>query len=125
VFTMPKKIMVVDDEPSLRELVQAVLEAAGLEVITVESGKKCLEKLKTVKPDLVLMDMMMPGISGRETTEEIRKNSKTKTQKIIFLTVAQFSEVGKQALKDLKVLDYISKPFDNEDLISRVKKALK
>jgi CheY-like chemotaxis protein len=122
---MPKKIMVVDDEPSLRELVQAVLEAAGLEVITVESGKKCLEKLKTVKPDLVLMDMMMPGISGRETTEEIRKNSKTKTQKIIFLTVAQFSEVGKQALKDLKVLDYISKPFDNEDLISRVKKALK
>jgi CheY-like chemotaxis protein len=104
------------------ELVIAILEYEGFEVIGVNSGQECLEKLKKVKPDLILMDMMMPNISGRETTEKIRANPKTKNLKIAFLTVARFSEVGKDVLKKMKVLDYITKPFDNEDLVRRVKK---
>lgn len=117
-----KKIMVVDDEENLLELVKAVLEEEGFEVIDVSSGQECLENLKKVKPDLILMDMMMPGMSGRETTEKIRKNPKTKDLKIAFITVARFSEVGKGTLKKLNVLDYITKPFDNADLVRRVKK---
>ena len=62
---MPK-IMAVDDEESILELIKAVLEAENYEVITASSGDECLEKLKTVKPDLILLDMMMPGMSGRE-----------------------------------------------------------
>jgi len=119
---MKKKVMVVDDEDSLLELVTAILENENFEVIEVRNGKECLEKLKTVKPDLILMDMMMPEMSGRETTEKIRKNPKTKNLKIAFLTVARFSELGKETLKKLNVLDYITKPFDNADLVRRVKK---
>jgi len=117
-----KKIMVVDDEQSLVELVRAVFGQEGFDVISAYSGQECLEKLKKEKPDLILMDMMMPGMSGRETTEKIRKNPKTKDLKIAFLTVARFSEVGKDTLKGLKVSDYITKPFDNKDLVKRVKK---
>ncbi len=119
-----KTIMVVDDEPSLIELVKAILEAEGYSVVSASSGKECLEKLKKTKPDLILMDMMMPSMSGRETTEKIRQNPETKDIKVVFLTVARFSDTGKDVLNKLRVLDYITKPFDNDDLIRRVKKAL-
>ncbi|MCK4532079.1 MAG: response regulator, partial [Candidatus Aenigmarchaeota archaeon] len=74
---MAKKIMVVDDEESLIELVTAVLEQEGYEIITAMNGEEALERLKTEKPDLILLDMMMPGMSGREVCERIRKDSKT------------------------------------------------
>ncbi len=119
-----KKIMVVDDEGNIVELVKAILETEGYEVITASNGKECLEKLKTGRPDLILLDMMMPGMSGRETCEMIRKDPKTKGLKVAFVTVARFSEVGKDILKKLNAVDYITKPFDNKDLVKRVKKAL-
>jgi len=122
---MAKKIMIVDDEESIRELVNAVLSLEGFEVIAAEDGQVCLEKLKEIKPDLILMDMMMPGMSGRETIEKIRENPKTKNLKIIFLTVARFSETGKDTLEKMNILDYITKPFDNNDLVKRVKKLVK
>lgn len=115
-------IMVVDDEESLIELVKAILEQENYEVIKAMSGEECLKKLKTVKPDLILLDMMMPGMSGREVCESIRQNPKTKDLKIAFLTVAKFSEAGKGVLEKMNVLDYITKPFDNQDLVKRVKK---
>ena len=121
---MAKKIMVVDDEESLRELVKVILEQEGFKVITAKSGQECLDKLKEVKPDLILLDMMMPGMSGRETCERIRENPETKDLRVVFLTVARFSEVGKDILSKMNVLDYITKPFDNEDLVKRVKRAL-
>jgi CheY-like chemotaxis protein len=119
---MPKKIMVVDDENNLRELVRLILENEGYEVITAIDGNDCLEKLKDVKPDLVLVDMMMPNMSGRELCEKIRSNPKTKRLKLAFLTVAILSETGKDTLRKMRVLDYIEKPFVNRDLVSRVKK---
>ena len=69
-----QKIMIVDDEPSIRELIKAIFSSEGFEVIDAASGQECLEKLKTEKPDLILMDMMMPGMSGRETVEKIRQS---------------------------------------------------
>jgi two-component system, OmpR family, alkaline phosphatase synthesis response regulator PhoP len=119
-----KKVMVVDDEETLVELVKAIFEQEDFEVVGVNSGPECLEKLKTVRPDVILMDMMMPGMSGRETTEKIMADPKTKDLKVIFLTVARFSEVGQTSLKKMNVVDYITKPFDNADLVKRVKKAI-
>jgi CheY-like chemotaxis protein len=119
-----KKVMIVDDERNLRELISAILEPEGYEVIQAEDGEDALEKLKTIRPDLILLDMMMPGMSGREVCEKIRANEKTKDLKVVFLTVARFSELGKEELKRLKVLDYITKPFDNNDLIKRIKKII-
>ena len=121
---MAKKILIVDDEPNILELVGAVLESEGFEVIRAASGQECLDKLKEDKPDLVLLDMMMPGMSGRETCENIRSNPDTKNLKVIFVTVARFSEVGKEVLTKMDVSDYITKPFDNSDLVARVRKAL-
>lgn len=119
---MPKIIMVVDDEESLLELLRAVLEASNYQVITAQSGEECLKKLKTVKPDLVLLDMMMPGMSGREVCEKIRADPGTRGLKVAFVTVAKFSESGKEKLKEMNVSDYITKPFENADLIARVRK---
>ena len=119
-----KKIMVVDDEESLRELARAIFENEGFEVIDASSGAECLQKLNKVKPDVILMDMMMPGMSGREATEKIRQNPATKDLKVVFLTVARFSETGKETLEKLNVSDYITKPFDNEELVKRIKKML-
>ncbi len=119
-----KKIMVVDDEESLIELVSAVMEEENYEVITAMSGEECLEKLKAEKPDLIILDMMMPGMSGREVCEKIKANPKTKDLKVAFLTVAKFSETGKNTLTEMKVLDYITNPFYNDDLKKRVKKMI-
>ncbi len=122
---MKKKIMIVDDEENLTELIKAIFEQERFEVIVAHSGKECLEKLEKIKPDLILMDMMMPGMTGKETTQKIRENPKTKDLKIAFLTVVRLSEVGKEELKKLKVLDFITKPFDNKDLVKRAKELLK
>jgi DNA-binding response OmpR family regulator len=120
-----KKIMIVDDEENLVELVKAILMKENFDVMVSYSGKECLKKLKKIKPDLILMDVMMPEMSGIETTKIIRENPKTKDIKIVFLTVARFSEVGINRLEKLNVLDYITKPFDVNDLVRRIKKALR
>ena len=119
---MTKKIMIVDDEPHLVELLSAILTTEGYEVQSADSGAAAIEVLKTFQPDLILLDMMMPGMSGRETCEKLRKDPQTKNIKIAFLTVAKFSETGISTLKEMGVVDYITKPFENEDLIKRVKK---
>ncbi|MCK5233235.1 MAG: response regulator [Candidatus Aenigmarchaeota archaeon] len=119
---MSKTIMIVDDEEDIQDLVSAILEPEGFDMVTASDGNECLDKLKTVTPDLILLDMMMPGISGRETCEKIRANPKTKKIKVAFLTVAKFSESGKGALEKMKISDYITKPFDNSELVKRVKK---
>ena len=121
---MAKKIMVVDDEEDLLILVKGVLESEGYTVSTKKNGQECLASVKTEKPDLIILDMMMPGMSGREVCEKLRQDPATKDQKVFFLTVARFSEEGKNALTNLKVMEYITKPFENDDLVTRVKKVL-
>ena len=121
---MSKTIMIVDDEPHMVELEKAILEAEGFKVISAFSGQEALKILEVKKPDLVILDMMMPGMSGREVCENIRKNPKIKNLKVIFVTVAVFSEIGKEKLKDLDVLDYINKPFDNDEFVTRIRKVL-
>jgi len=119
---MKKNIMVVDDEDSLLQLMDGLLSNAGYNVSTARSGDECLKKLEKEKPDLLILDMMMPGMSGRKVVENIRKNKNIKNLKIVFLTVARFSEAGKDVLTKFKVLDYITKPFETEELLKRIKK---
>jgi len=119
-----KKILIVDDEPHLVELLSAILDAEGYDVVTANNGQDALDELKKLTPDLVVLDMMMPGMSGREVCEKIRANPKTKGLKVMFLTVAKFSETGKRVLDDMKVRDYMTKPFENTELVKRIKKIL-
>ena len=122
------KIMVVDNAIHTVELTKAVLEEEGFEVIPAYSGQECLDKLKTVKPDLILMDVFMPEMSGLETCKKIRENPKTKDIKIIIITILKSFKLTpneRKMLKEIKALDFITKPFDNKDLLQRIKKALK
>lgn len=116
--------MVVDDEGHILDLVSSILEVEGFNVVRVSDGYQCLQELHKNKPDLILLDMMMPGMSGREVCEKIRTDPQLKGLKIAFLTVANFSEIGRNVLKTLGIVDYITKPFNNKDLVKRVKKAL-
>lgn len=117
-----KKIMVVDDEEPLLILLKEVLENEGFNVITAKSGMECLKKLKKVKPDIIIMDMMMPTMSGYDTIKKIRENPKTKNLRVIILTVSVIEEVSKFQLSKYKILDYINKPFDIKEIVKTIKK---
>jgi CheY-like chemotaxis protein len=120
---MPKKkIMVVDDEENLLLLIDRLLKTEGFDVVTARTGKECLKILNKEKPDLLLLDVMMPGMNGIEVAESIRSNPKTKNLKIVFLTVVMSDELKQHRLEKVKALDYITKPFENKDLIRRVKR---
>ncbi len=119
---MTKKIMVVDDDPYIRKAVEIALKSEGYDVETASGGEECLEKLKKEKVDLVLTDVFMPGMSGIRLCEIIRKDDKLKSLKVAFMTVATFSKMTEIGLEGLNILDYIQKPFDNEDLVKRIKK---
>jgi CheY-like chemotaxis protein len=113
---MPKTIMVVDDEENIRALAEALLGEAGYKVILAVNGGDCLKKLKNQKPDLILMDIMMPGIPVKEVVKKIRNI------RIAYFSVVAVSEAEKQALsKQKNVVGYIQKPFDNQDLIKKVR----
>jgi DNA-binding response OmpR family regulator len=115
---MAKKIMIVDDEPDIRDTVKTVLKKEGYEVVTASSGDDCLKRLYE-KPDLILMDIMMPGTPTKDVVGKI------KGIKIAYLSVVRVSEAEKEDLmKNKNVVDYIQKPFDIKELIKRVKKIL-
>lgn len=112
-----KLIMVVDDEPDNISTVKSVLENNGFNVVSAINGDDCLEKLKKVKPDLILMDIMMPGTPVREVVKQI------KDIKISYLSVVRTSEAEKEELLGQKnIVDFIQKPFDIDELVSKVKK---
>ena len=120
---MPKKtIMVVDDEVEILKVVENILKIEGYHVVKAKNGIEALKKLKNIKPDLILLDFFMPKMSGRDVCKKIRADDKLKDLKVAFVTVARFSKQGIKQLKDMDVLDYITKPFEYKDLINRVKK---
>ena len=115
-------IMVVDDEPDIAELVKRTLEEKGHKVVTALSGVEAMEQLGKERVDLALIDFFMPEMSGRDLVDKIRADPQLKDLKLAFLTAAAFGEEGKEELRKLGALDYIQKPFDNEDLDQRVRK---
>jgi CheY-like chemotaxis protein len=120
-----KKILVVDDEQDTLISMKMLLENSGYVVNTVVSGKDALNLLKKEKFDLVLLDVMMPEMSGREVLEKIRADSKLKNQKVAFLTAIQLGLEGQSLVKKLKAVDYFQKPIvDINDFKMRVKKLL-
>ena len=118
-------VLLVDDEPDLLVLVRNILRDEGFTVDTAENGEVALKKARSFKPDLVVLDMMMTGMSGVDVCQKLRDSPETKGLKVVFLTVVRFSEAGMNVLREFGVMDYITKPFETKDLIKRVKKALK
>ena len=119
-----KVIMLVDDNPDLLYSVKKGLESLGdYEVVTVESGRKCLQLLKNIKPDLVLLDIMMPGMDGWDTCAKIKNDKKTEKIPIVFLT-AKIDPISK-SMGTLASADYITKPFDMKVLKRRIDSIMK
>ena len=117
-----KKIMVVDNEPDIVDLTRTVLELGGYTVVPSYSGEEALRKLEKEKVDLVLLDIMMPGMSGWDVFNRIKK--KNKDIKIAFMSVLDISDKRRQVLLEEGLADYIMKPFDKETLLQRVDKIL-
>ncbi len=114
-----KTILVVDDDPDIREVVKTILERNGFKAISAVNGDDCLKKLKAKKVDLILLDIMMPGTPIRNVIKKIRGT------KIIFLTVVRTSEAEKESLlKNKNVASYVQKPFMINELIGEVKRVL-
>lgn len=116
-----KRVLVVDDERHIVRLVQVNLERQGYEVITAYDGVECLEKAKSEKPDLIVLDVMMPRMDGFEALQRLKSDPETSYIPVIMLTArAQDRDVlqGYQYGADL----YLTKPFSPLELISLVKR---
>jgi len=120
---MPKEILIVDDEPGVVVPIQFLMEQQGYLVMIAERGEDALDLIYQYKPDLVLLDIMLPGIDGWEVCEIIRLNPDFRDIKIVFLTAkGRESEIAKGLA--LGADAYITKPFSNVALVAKVKELL-
>ena len=117
-----KRILHVDDELDTLKVVKIILEKEGFEVDSVESGKDALKKVDLDSYDLIILDIMMPDMSGWDLFTRIMKIKSE--YRVIFLTVLDISDSRFKKLKEHGIKDYITKPFDKDELVKRVKKAL-
>ena len=113
-------ILMVDDQPANIELLEALLSPGGYRLIKASSGDEALTYLESNEPDLILLDIMMPGKSGYTVLEEIRNNERTRTIPVILLTALSGTEDRIKGI-DAGADDFVSKPFDKNELISRVR----
>jgi diguanylate cyclase (GGDEF)-like protein len=121
---MPEMILVVDDDPDIARFVEVNLRSAGFDVAVATDGEEALRRADEIRPDLVLLDVMMPRVDGFEVAQRLRRNTRTANTCIIMLTAkAQSSDkvLGLTAGAD----DYIIKPFDPIELLARVKTTLR
>ena len=115
------RILVVEDEPSIREVVSLYLRRAGYQVSVVEDGQAALDVLSSALPDLVVLDLMLPGVDGLEITRWLRERGDTP---IIMLT-ARREERDRIAGLEMGADDYVVKPFSPQELVSRVRAVLR
>ena len=119
-----EKVLIVDDEEHIVELLQFNLVNAGYKVITANNGLGALKKVKENKPDLLLLDLMLPGMDGLDVCKEIKRDKETSKTSIIMLT-AKSEELDKILGLELGADDYITKPFSIRELLARVKAVLR
>ena len=119
----PRRILIIDDEPNIAMAIQFVLEGAGYETASANHGNQGLALLESFRPDLLLLDVMMPGIDGFSLAKTIRKSEYLQQVPIIFIT-AKGTPDDKIEGYDAGAESYIVKPFDNDVLLQKVEDAL-
>lgn len=117
------KILIVDDEEDIVNLVRLILEDAGYEVFTATNGVEALDRIRTKTFDLVLLDIMMPLLSGWEVLKELRENAQTREVPVALLT-ARASPRDDNRQHPTTYCDYITKPFEPDDLLMRIRQIL-
>ncbi|HTZ20979.1 MAG TPA: response regulator [Opitutaceae bacterium] len=120
---MPQLILVVDDDTNVVDLISLNLIEAGYEVMTAFTGRAALEKVAARRPDLILLDLMLPDIDGFGVCEILRSTETTATIPIVITSV--WRSAGSRRLgKELGAFDYLAKPFRQDELIDRVRRTL-
>jgi len=115
------KILVIDDEPSITKLVSAYLKPEGYEVYTAADGNAGLKAARSFKPDLIILDLMLPGIDGIELLSRLRRESDV----YVIMLTARTEETDKIIGLSVGADDYVTKPFSPRELVARVKAALR
>ena len=122
--TTPKSILVVEDEPDISELLQYVLRQEGFDVTAVPDGRSALDAARRVRPALVILDLMLPELSGMEVLKNLKGESDTRGAKVILLT-AKKDELDRVLGFELGADDYVTKPFSPRELVLRARAVLK
>jgi len=122
-FTMAHKILIVDDKANIVVPLQFLMERNGYETVMAQSGEEALEVISKENPDLILLDIMLPGIYGFEVCEIVKLKPEWKHIKIIFLT-AKRRDVDIARGMVLGADEYINKPFSNKQIVESVQKHL-
>jgi two-component system alkaline phosphatase synthesis response regulator PhoP len=124
-----KKILVVDDEPDIVEMIKVALESASYQVLTAFNGNECLEKVKKEKPDAIVLDIMMPEKDGFVTCKELKGDPETQEIPVLILTAVgehfANSRYAKSMGLELEAEDYIDKPVNPPLLLGRLAKLIK
>jgi len=116
-----KSILIIDDAKVVAEMTALMLEKSGYKVYRAYSGRTGIEMATALVPDLILLDIMMPEISGWEVLDELRSNEKTKDIHILFFSAKVDDE---EKSKDVDVDGFIAKPFDEDAIVEKIKKIL-
>jgi two-component system alkaline phosphatase synthesis response regulator PhoP len=118
---MAAKILIIDDEPSILNLVSAYLRPEGFEVYTASDGPSGLKAARAYKPDLIVLDLMLPGMDGLEVLNRLRRESNV----YVILLTARTEETDKIVGLSIGADDYVTKPFSPRELVARIKAALR
>lgn len=119
---MSKKILVVDDEKDIVEIISMYLEKEGYEVAGADNGFVALDKIISEKPDLVILDIMMPKLDGHSLNIKLKENPETKGIPVIVITGKGHLREIITAREDVTVADYLEKPFQMDELLGKLKK---
>jgi DNA-binding response OmpR family regulator len=125
------KILVVDDDPDMREALQMILESVGYSVVMAEDGEKCLSKLKEEQPDLLILDLLMPRMDGFEVCKALKDPRYAKYARVPIIILSSVQEGVSQRRYELEtgvqldVDDYVEKPIESGVLLERVGRILK
>ena len=120
----PKKVLIVDDEEFVRQLIQIKLKFCGIETVEAGNGVEAVEKAVSERPDLILLDVMMPKMNGFEACQRLKANQETAHIPIIMLT-ARGDPSAKERGENAGALEYLTKPFSPQKLAERVLEILK
>ncbi len=116
---MTKKVLIIDNDLGICEVIKIILEERGYDVFFVNDGRRIFQKVKKSSPEIILLDLWMSGESGEMIVKKLKSHKKT--QKIPIILISASTEVDKIA-KDIHVNDFLAKPFDIEDLVAVVKR---
>lgn len=120
---MPQSVLVAEDERNIAESLAFLMEKAGLEVRVAYDGTTTLEMLAARAPDVVLLDLMLPGCDGFEVLETVRANPACRNVRVLILT-AKGREIDRRKAMELGVDDFVTKPFSTREVVERVKALL-